>query len=202
MVDKYAGFEALAAGERRNIDFRIRFDERASPVIVLAPHGGRIEPGTSELAEAIAKDDLSFYAFEGIRGDQNGTLHITSHRFDEPDALRLVGLAEVAVALHGRQDRGDPSSIWLGGKATALRDAIATALSEAEFDVAIAEGELAAQHPSNICNRTRSGAGVQLELPRTLRNRLVSNPALLRSFRDAVRKAIADQESAERIQKP
>src|SRR5262249_48432127 len=127
--------------------------------------------------------------------------HITSHRFDEPNALRLAGAAEVAIAFHGRQDRGNPSSIWLGGKATALRDAIANSLSQGGFEVAIAEGELEAKHPSNICNRTRSGTGVQLELPRSLRKQLVSNASLLSSFCAAVRTAIIDQGILEHAQK-
>jgi phage replication-related protein YjqB (UPF0714/DUF867 family) len=53
-------------------------------VAVIAPHGGGIEPGTSELATAIAGDDFSLYLFEGLKSAGNGELHITSTNFDEP----------------------------------------------------------------------------------------------------------------------
>jgi phage replication-related protein YjqB (UPF0714/DUF867 family) len=43
---------------------------------ILAPHGGGIEPGTSELAEAVAGEGLSFYAFEGLKRSGNAVLHV------------------------------------------------------------------------------------------------------------------------------
>jgi poly-gamma-glutamate hydrolase-like protein len=57
---------------------------------LVAPHGGGIEPGTSELADAIAASDLSFYTFEGLKPSGNTDLHITSTRFDEPMCLTLL----------------------------------------------------------------------------------------------------------------
>jgi phage replication-related protein YjqB (UPF0714/DUF867 family) len=44
---------------------------------VIAPDGGSIEPGTSEIALKIAGLDFSFYAFEGRRKQHNNCLHIT-----------------------------------------------------------------------------------------------------------------------------
>ena len=156
--------------------------------MILAPHGGTIEPGTARLAAAVAGDALSFYAFEALRAGAYGDLHITSHRFDEPRALRLVGGAETAVALHGRRDDGT-ETVWLGGRATALRDRIGAALRVAGV-AAEPNDALPGVHPSNICNRTRSGAGVQLELPRSLRRRLTADPAALEAFAAAVRGAV------------
>jgi phage replication-related protein YjqB (UPF0714/DUF867 family) len=67
----------------------------------VAPHGGGIEPGTSELADAIAGSDLSFYTFEGLKSSGNTDLHITSTRFDEPMCLTLLASSSVVVTLHG-----------------------------------------------------------------------------------------------------
>ncbi len=171
MADRYDSFVTLAANEIEGVDYRIRIDERASPFAVVAPHGGLIERGTSEIAAAIAADCFSLYCFEGLKGASGGRLHITSTRFDEPQALALVSASEVAIGVHGRKDRSDDASIWVGGLHEILRDAICETLASAGFKAkAVGDGHrLAGRDPANICNRCRLGAGVQLELPKTLR---------------------------------
>ena len=73
-MDRYASFDELCQHAVEGRDFRIRTVSRPGRVAVIAPHGGGIEPGTSELAEAIASPDLSFYAFEGLKRNSNGVL--------------------------------------------------------------------------------------------------------------------------------
>ncbi len=191
LIDKYKNFAELSAGERAGVDYQIRVERRGMPVAIIAPHGGRIEPGTSEIAETIAGDALSFYTFEALRtAGKRGSLHITSTRFDEPLALALVAEAQKVVAIHGRADGGDPLTVSVGGLDTALRDKIAAALTTTGFAAAVvAQGNLAGTDPANICNRSGTGAGVQLELPQALRGRLTAEPARLREFCDAVRGA-------------
>jgi phage replication-related protein YjqB (UPF0714/DUF867 family) len=190
--DRYSNFADLSAQEVRGTDFEVYAQDRKSEVAVIAPHGGFIEPGTSEIARAIAGEDYSLYLFEGlVQGRPHSDLHITSHRFDEPKALELVGGAQTAVALHGRQDRNDSATVLLGGRNVPLRDAIAESLVDAGFVVGFAAQTMAARDPDNICNRGAAGAGVQLELPLTLRKTLVAHEDRLQSFVRAVRKAIA-----------
>lgn len=43
-----------------------------------APHGGGIEPGTSEIADAIGGERGSFYTFGGLKSSGTADLHITS----------------------------------------------------------------------------------------------------------------------------
>ena len=88
MSDLYDSYADLAAGEAEGIHYRIRVIDRASPIAVVAPHGGRIEAGTSQTAALIAADIFSLYCFEGLVAGRR--LHITSARFDEPRALALV----------------------------------------------------------------------------------------------------------------
>lgn len=188
MADRYSSFNDLAAKERIDIDYRIRAMDRGTEAVILAPHGGWIEPGTSEIAEAIAGTDLSFYAFEAQRNGPHGDFHITSHRFDEPKAVELVGASWTAVAIHGRRNEG-ADAVWLGGRAVGLRDAVGASLRDAGFEAELNE-RLPGMDRANICNRTRSGEGVQLELPRRLRSLLVTDANLLQSFCNAVRSSV------------
>lgn len=185
MADRYRNFSDLAANERLGIDYRIRVEDRGTPLVILAPHGGWIEPVTSEVAEAIAGTDLSFYAFESLKNGAHGDFHITSHRFDEPIAVDLVGRSRTAVAIHGRRNDGR-ETVWLGGRAITLRDAIGDSLRDAGFEAEPNE-MLPGLDKANICNRTLCGQGVQLELPLSLRRRLASDVDVLQDFREAIR---------------
>ncbi len=190
MADQYHSFAGLAAREIEGVHYRIRVIARESPIAVIAPHGGFIEPGTSEVAAAIADETHSLYCFEGLtmraRGDG---LHITSTRFDEPQALRLATQAEIVIGVHGRKNGADPATVWVGGLHEELRDIVGAALHAGGFHArAVGEGHrLAGRNPANICNKGRRGAGVQLELPRALRNDLANDAANCRAFGEAVR---------------
>lgn len=192
VADRYRSFTALQAEQTCGVDFAIRLQDRGTAIAVIAPHGGRIEPGSSEIAIAIAGDDYSFYVFEGLRpGRSHGELHITSTRFDEPRGLALIGAADTAIAVHGRADGDDPRTVWAGGLADAFRDAVASSLVAVGFHVANIGGGLAGREAANICNRGAVGAGVQIEVPRTLRNKLKRDQARLKLFSDAVRQAMS-----------
>ncbi|WP_352475109.1 poly-gamma-glutamate hydrolase family protein [Mesorhizobium sp. M0085] len=192
MPDKYSRFADLAAFEVLGVDYRICLTDRKSPIAIVAPHGGRIEGGTSEVAAAIARGDHSIYCFEGlIPGRPHADLHIRSELFDEPQGCDLVMAAEIAIGIHGRADKEDPETTSMGGRDVALRDAIAAALGSAGFEAAIAAKGLRGEDPNNICNRGCRMEGVQLEIPKTLRDRLVANRGLRVRFAEAVRGELA-----------
>lgn len=152
------------------MDFRIRSNERHGQAAVIAPHGGGIEPGTSELAETIAGEDLSFYSFDGLKKRGNGVLHITSSRFDEPTALALVAVSPAVVALHGELDCPDQVA-FLGGLDKELGKHIQAGLEAAGFVVRIHDDPtLQGVDKKKFCNRGRGGQGVQLELSQPLRD--------------------------------
>jgi len=189
-ADRYRNFADLSASETEGKDYRIALVDRASEAVIIAPHGGTIEPMTSELARMIAADEYSYYCFEGVQVGRQGELHITSDRFDEPNGRDLVSRARFAVALHGRKDRDDPETTWLGSRDGQLIAAAQEALSAAGFGAVLMAGNLEGKAPRNICNGGTSGAGLQLELPRTLRDRLRDDPAESMRYVDAARSAI------------
>ena len=67
MADTYPNFAALAQHERSGIDYRVVV-RRAEPAFaIMAPHGGGIEPGTSEIADAIAAGNIPSTRSRGSR---------------------------------------------------------------------------------------------------------------------------------------
>jgi phage replication-related protein YjqB (UPF0714/DUF867 family) len=119
-------------------------------------------------------------------------LHITSTRFDEPRALRLIEASDLVIGVHGRKNGEDGASIWIGGLHASLRDAICAGLIAGGFPAkAVGDGhKLAGRDPMNICNRGRLRAGVQLELPRALRASFAADAGRRRAFGAAVRAAV------------
>jgi phage replication-related protein YjqB (UPF0714/DUF867 family) len=194
-ADTYSSFDQLVAEEKLDIDYRIVVEDRGSDFLIMAPHGGKIEPGTSEIAMGIAGGDLSFYLFEGLRVRPHGDLHVTSHKYDEPKAIDAARKCEVVVAIHGRKDRKDPDTVWLGGLDFPTLSKIEKELNLAGFRAAVEAKELAATHPNNICNRGRTARGAQLEIPKSLRDELKLYPARLEVFSKAIRKAFSSEQN-------
>lgn len=166
-ADKYVSFRQLAEHEQEGVAFRVRSISRG-PVGIIAIHGGGIDEGTSEIAEEIAADDYSFYAFEGRLPDGNWDLHLTATNFDEPRGLALATESMLIVSIHGEGKEGAPL-VFLGGRNEELLNSIETSLQAAEFKCKRGGLGIAGEHPDNICNRTISGSGVQLELTQALR---------------------------------
>jgi phage replication-related protein YjqB (UPF0714/DUF867 family) len=191
-LDRYSSFDELRRHEREGIDFRICVTQRGPPVAVIAPHGGRIEPATSEITAAIAGALYSSYYFEGLRSRPHSHLHITSTKFDEPKCLALISMCDLVVAVPGLAGRRE--AVDVGGRDHQLRDLIDANLHAAKFDSKIiTSGSHAATSRSNICNKGRRGAGVQLEITKALRDDFMqgARSRKLADFADAVANAIA-----------
>lgn len=187
MADTYGSLQELMRREPAE-DFRFVVLDRRSSVTIVAPHGGRIEPGTSQLAAAIAGRDWNLFAFEGLKGRGNSTLHVTSTRFRHPDLERLLARSSVGVSVHGMAEPGP--RIEVGGLNARLVELITRQLSRERFDVHPAPPSRSAQSPGNFINRVASG-GIQLEVSQDLRTLLREDPGLLARCGEAVRSAIA-----------
>jgi phage replication-related protein YjqB (UPF0714/DUF867 family) len=167
-TDLYTCFAELDVKETHGRDYRVRMIERpGAPVVVIAPHGGGIEIGTSQLAARIARGRHSLFLFEGLKPPwQNRGLHITSHRFDHPLCVALVSRSPVTLAVHGC--RGE-SRIYIGGLDTELKALLTAKLVGAGFSVTSDDHPYMGLNPLNICNRGSRGRGAQIELTRDFR---------------------------------
>jgi phage replication-related protein YjqB (UPF0714/DUF867 family) len=165
----FKSFAGLTAAYKEGVDNCIKKQVGLHPhIAVVAPHGGAIEPPTSQIASDIAGQEFSCYRFEGIRKSNNyKALHLTSEYFDERKCLDLIADCDQVVTVHGCKEGG--VEVLLGGRDKALAVLIAEAL-EAEGVPARLDGhDFTGTARTNICNRGKLKAGVQLELTEALR---------------------------------
>jgi phage replication-related protein YjqB (UPF0714/DUF867 family) len=166
--DDYRSFAELRARHTEGSDFdRTLIHRYGSRFVILAPHGGRLENHTDTIAESIAGADFSLYCFRSKLGRGGANLHITSHNFDDPDCIELVGRHPSAIAVHGCAEPGE--RVFLGGRDHSLVADLADAMQQTGIHVQLNGHKYPGLHTENICNRTASGAGVQIELTMALR---------------------------------
>ncbi len=135
LASSYRGYADLARAQTEGEDYRVLARQvAASSIAVIAPHGGRIEQYTSDIARGVADGDFNLYSFEGIRQSRNySALHLTSHRFDEPRCLELISKCDHVVAIHGCG--GDDQKVLIGGLDGPLKLAIKEAMHGIGVDV-------------------------------------------------------------------
>jgi phage replication-related protein YjqB (UPF0714/DUF867 family) len=164
--------------------------------VILAPHGGGIERGTSELCLAVAgyhpanlpitppaRVTYDYWMFEGIRDGGNADLHVTSTGCDDLVAVLLCAGALGALSLHGFKPENldpprspDEQVVFVGGCDDLLRDLLQEALDDVDLPVKAAEqGEIDGDSVCNIVNRTMRGRGAQLELSEPLRDTMFTS---------------------------
>lgn len=169
--DTYKDFKSLSTVEKEGIDFKIRFNKIKSPIAIIAPHGGSIEPGTSEIAKAIAGDDFACYSFEGIKPKGNKKyLHITSTNFDEPQGVEICSSSHILLALHGAKE--NDHFVYVGGRNEDLKNRIIEKLKHDGFNAKEDATDHSGRDAKNICNTCQSTKGVQLEISEGLRKEM------------------------------
>ena len=171
-MNRYSNFHELSQHEIRGTDYSIKTHSRPSHVVVVAPHGGGIEPGTSEIASRVASEDLGMYLFEGMKATDNSKLHLTSTHFDEPECLRLVRAYRSVLTIHGCRSRSfAEEAVYVGGLHGEFRHLLTRHLENSGFYV-LDDNQTKGISPANICNKGTLGAGVQIEISEGLRRRM------------------------------
>jgi phage replication-related protein YjqB (UPF0714/DUF867 family) len=194
VADAYQCFAELAGSEEEGVAWSREYIPRGSRILVMAPHGGWIEPMTCSLAQLVAGEEFSFYAFRGLGLPGTANLHLTSHRFDEPVALRAVAEAERVVAIHGEGTRGRPF-VMIGGLWDRFCRELADALSSEDFPVEGPRPGLGGRNPRNICNRGSRGGGGQLEISEGFRRAIREDGREMERFVEAIRGVLLKLES-------
>ncbi|MDA1334649.1 MAG: poly-gamma-glutamate hydrolase family protein [bacterium] len=171
-------------GDRYDLNL-ISLKDRGSSVGVFAIHGGKIDLGTGTMARLISGDDYSFYVYDGESSEDK----VTSTMFDEQQALNLADSLDTIVSIHGEKDTDD-EYVMLGGLNEELIKAISHKLSGLGILQKEPDEHLAGTLKENICNKGKSGRGVQIEMSRLLRKRFYEKPKDAQEFADAVRSAL------------
>ncbi len=197
----FRNFADLARAHVRGRDYEITVRRRHdSPIAVIAPHGGEIEDGTSEIATAIAGHEHNLYLFEGVRASRNYfSLHLTSHLFDEPECLGLISACATVIAIHGCA--GAEPKVLLGGRDTALRDRLAGALLAMQIGAETGGHRFPATQVTNICNRGAREQGVQIELTDPLR-RFPAAATVVEATRAALAHPLEPRRESPRVARP
>lgn len=183
--------EGTDVGGIEGRDYRIRYRQGIFPVLIMAPHGGFIEPGTSELADITAGEDFWFYAFEGIMARDNySKLHIPSTIFNEPRWWQIAHKVCLTVAIHGvRGTESDP--LIIGGRHVELSESILDLLKRFGFNVKRCYGgPTGGMSAKNVVNRNIGKSGVQLEIPRGLRNILLQDVKVMSELAGLIRTSL------------
>lgn len=170
----YPNFAELARQEKEGLDYVILHRSGSSGILVMAPHGGGIEPGTGDIADALAGSEHAFYCFKGLKKTGNRVLHITSNHFDEPLAVKMLTDALWVLTIHGCRDV-EPV-VWVGGRNLPYGERVIETLQGVGIPARRCDDPgLRGLQPDNVCNRGRSSAGVQLEISRGLREMLFTD---------------------------
>ena len=160
----YLSFNDLCENEILGKDYLIIYEGNSLPTTaILVPHGGGIEPGTEELALEIHEPGEGLFIFSGLKKSGNSSLHVTSTKYDHPEALRLVRNSKLCIAIHGA--KGKKPITYLGGLCEKGIKVIAEELRERGFNVSTnPPPEINGKSPQNIVNKNIRGKGIQLEI--------------------------------------
>jgi phage replication-related protein YjqB (UPF0714/DUF867 family) len=175
--------EILQRGYVPNRDFCVAFgDSKIEVCLLIAPHGGGIEPGSSEIMRIVAEvGGWAWYEFAGfLRKGNKDALHISSTDFDEPTLMSLLPKAGFVVGFHGASESREPI-VYVGGKWQLGRRTIVETINAVSRKHGIravdaidtpAATHLRGLNDSNITNRGKRAEGIQLEFSRGARNLL------------------------------
>jgi len=167
---------------KEDIDWKKETRDQGNQVLIVAPHGGNIEQGTSELTKLLAQQGgYDYFSFEATRPSNNTQLHVTSTHYDDPTLHQMVEGRSATISIHGA--KGDDPIVFLGGAKSDLRDEIQSQLEIRGFTVQVPPEYLGGLNENNFINKNENSTGVQLELTTSLRKALFNNQDMSTSSR-------------------
>lgn len=172
--DKYQSMTQLESETVEGVDWKKDTRDNGTKVLIVAPHGGSIEQGTTEATKALAKKgNYDYFSFEAIRPKNNTELHVTSTHYDDPTLNQMIQNRTATISIHGAA--GTDQIIYLGGPPSTLRDEMETQLKSSGFTVMAPLDYIGGVKKNNFINREENNTGVQLELTTALRKAFFNN---------------------------
>lgn len=184
--DFYKNYQILEEKEEKNIDYKITYKEKNSHILVMGIHGGEIQKGTSEVVKEISKKgNYSLYLFEGTRLFDNERLFVSSVSFDEEKAMDLGRKSKTILAVTGYENELD-ETILIGGKDKNLIKKIKHNLEKEGFKVEHSPSYFNSEKKENIVNKSKTGKGVEIQLPSKLRKKFFNKTETFQIFTKSI----------------
>ena len=176
MKDHFINFKELSE-KITSKSYKLSSQLKGPDFLLFTPHGGGIEPGTSEICNSIAKQNYSTYLFEGV-GRNCEILHLTSTNFDEPQLLNMLAIHKYSISIHGMTNSISNTvnaDIFLGGRNQSLIKFTTKLLKQQNFEVVnnieTKNSILNGTDKSNVTNMCIRKKGMQIEISDSLRNK-------------------------------
>lgn len=172
--DHFKSMTQLFSHTKEGTDWKKEIKKTNSNVIIVAPHGGNLEKGTTELTKLVANQNhYNYYSFTVLNHTNPEKFHVTSPHYNDPTLLNMVKSKDFAISIHGA--KGTKPVIYLGGLDTPLKQAIKHELLKQHFIVKPSPTYLGGDLKENFVNRDFKDKGVQIELSTAFRKSLFIN---------------------------
>ena len=199
-IGDYSSFKELSENEVEGIDYTYSYKDNLSSITVFTIHGGSIEKGTSEIVNALCSENkYNYYLFEGIKKENNLSLHITSTQFDESTALQMVEKSSNTVSIIGTQEKRP--MVFVGGQNKLMARLVYLHLKVAGFKVTDDQRFIPSHNAGvsdiNIVNKNKliynkyRLGGVQIGVSKGTRDILLSDEKMFGKFIDAIDDALS-----------
>lgn len=211
-MEKYEAlknFVELKAKGKEGIDYVITFNPSNAlnpDYFLMTLHGGKIEAGTTELAQAVLKQyslknrTVSAYDFSSLHHSKifdessltDPEFHLTSARNDDPILKREAMKASHCLSLHGF--KGDESDFCLGGRDHEGRDHFSK-----KIELFLSQNAPELKSCTTCCGKWRGEAtlnpvnfcknkGIQIEMSQKVRLKILKEPP----FKEALSALLAE----------
>ena len=106
--DYYKSMTELYNDTTEGIDWKKDTRNVGKSVLIVAPHGGNLEQGTSELTKLVANNgDFDYFSFEAIRPSNNTQLHVTSTNYDDATLHDMIQDRTATISIHGARGKNN-----------------------------------------------------------------------------------------------
>ena len=168
--------------------------DKKSQITIMAIHGGKIESGTSELANELFEQLKSnLYLFESEYAPdynhqslQSGYMHLTSHKFNDPQLLELSKRSKNCLSIHGFPNPKIPICIG-GGASQSIKQIFLKYLKPYGACIDCCPPYLG-RNAKNVVNQC-SDWGIQLELNPQIRRKILEDKNFLEALGHDISKA-------------